>query len=79
MQGTVRTQPLVRNEPVEVEKYPVEVQDFRENIEDLWNLWNMTRAKSVKKNEKIKTCNQLDLEKIRILTNYAQKSPWSLV
>ena len=37
MQGTVRTQPLVTNEPVEVEKYPVEVQDLRKNIEDLWN------------------------------------------
>ena len=51
--------PLVTDEPVEFEKYPVEVQDFREITHHLRGIY---RIFLVKNNGKITTCNRLDLE-----------------
>jgi hypothetical protein len=41
----------------------------------LKNLWNMPQTN--KENQKITTCNWLELEINRISTNYAQKSSWA--
>jgi hypothetical protein len=60
-------QPLVTDEPVEVEKQPIEVQDFGEEYRSfLRNLWNILQISQGNLEHKFTTCNQLDLETLGI-------------
>jgi hypothetical protein len=45
----------------------------------VWEEIMKTYRKSIKKNQKATSCNWLDLETLKILTDYAQKSPWLLL
>ena len=56
--------PLVTDDPVEFEKYAVEVQDFSMMTEHLREIHGI-HLKLVKKNRKIPTCNWLALETLR--------------
>jgi hypothetical protein len=53
--------PLVTNEPVEFEKQPVEVQDFREFTDHFRGIYRIY-LKLMKEHRKMSTCNRLDLE-----------------
>ena len=60
--------PLVSEELVEFEKWLVEAQDFRKLIDPFRrNLWNMLQIH--KGNQKITTCNSLDLETLEHSTS----------
>lgn len=48
---------------------PVEGQDFRNITDDLRGIYGIC-LELLKKNRKIATCNRLDLELTRILTEY---------
>ena len=52
---------VVTNELVELEKYLVDVLDFMENIHHFREIYGIY-LKLPKKNQKITTCNWLDLE-----------------
>ena len=52
---------VVTNEPIEVGKSPVEVEDFRKKTEHFRGI-NRIYLKVMKKTQKVSTCNQLDLE-----------------
>ena len=55
-------QPLVTTEPVEFEKWSVEVQGFSKNYSSFQtNMWNILKILN-DKIRKITTCNRLDLE-----------------
>jgi hypothetical protein len=51
---------LVTNEPVEVEKYPVEVQDCRKITHHFRGI-DSIYPNSMKENRRMSTCNRLDL------------------
>ena len=67
---------LVTNEPFEFENKPVEIQDYRK-ITDYFEEYGI-HPNLKKKNWMMWTCNRLDLQTLRISTDYAQKSPRSL-
>ena len=52
--------PLVTDEPAEFGKLPVEVQDLRKIIDDFRGVYEIYLT-LIKKNQKISTCNQLDV------------------
>ena len=52
---------LVTDEPVEFEKQPVRVQDFRK-ITDLFRGIYRIYSNLIKENRRMSTCNRLDLE-----------------
>ena len=54
-------QPLVIDEPVEFEKWPVKVQDFMKTTHRFRGICKIY-LKLIKKNRDITTCNRLDLE-----------------
>jgi hypothetical protein len=49
---------LVTNEPVEFEKLPVEVQDYRKKYGRIYRIY----PNSIKENRRMSTCNRLDLQ-----------------
>ena len=49
---------LVTDEPVELEKYPVEFEKIMDSYREISKLCLI----SIKENQKITTCNRLDLE-----------------
>jgi hypothetical protein len=59
MNGKNRT--LVADEPIEVEKITLEVQDFRKIIDHVRGIYRI-HLKLIEKNQKITTHNRLDLE-----------------
>ena len=66
---------LVAVEPVEFEKLPVEVQDWRKFTDHFRGIYRIY-IQLMKKNRKLSTCNRLDLKTLaRILTSYAQIPP----
>ena len=52
---------LVTYEPVEFEKWPIEVQDFMKMI-DHYRGMNKIYLDLIKENRRMSTCNQLDLQ-----------------
>lgn len=54
-------QSVVTDEPVELEKTVVDVQDFRRNIDHFRRICGIN-LKQTNKNQKMSTCDQLDLE-----------------
>jgi hypothetical protein len=69
---------LVTNEPIEFEKYLVEVQDCRKNCRSFQkNLKNIPQFK--KGNPKDVNMQPVGLANTRISTNYAQNPPQSLL
>ena len=52
---------LVTDEPAEFEKFLVDVQDFRKGPDRFRGIYCL-HLKLMKKNQKMSTCNQLDLE-----------------
>ena len=71
--------PLVTDELAEFEKKAVEVQDFRK-ITDPFRGVHRTFLHSTKKNRKMSTCNPVGrLGNTWILTDFAQKSPQTLI
>jgi hypothetical protein len=52
---------LVTNEPVEFEKYPVEVQDCRKVTDCFRGIYRI-HPNSIKENQRMSTCNRLDLQ-----------------
>ena len=62
--------PLVTDEPIDFEKYPVGSSRLQENY---WrfkrNLWSITHIK--------KTCNQLDLETLGFQPIMPKRTPWT--
>ena len=53
---------LVTDDPVEIEKQPVEVQDFRKSIRCFKRIHRLYLKLITKTPRKMSTCNQLDLE-----------------
>jgi hypothetical protein len=59
-----RTKHLVTDEPVEIEKSLVEVQDFRKINKFSREIYGIY-LKPIKKTRKVSTCNQLDLKTLK--------------
>ena len=72
--GLGKNRRLVIDEPVELEKWPVEVQDFRKSPIILEESVEYTSNEWQQQNRKMSTCNRLDLESLGFWpTLYAQK------
>jgi hypothetical protein len=59
-----RTKHLVTDEPVEIEKSLVEVQDFRKINKFSREIYGIY-LKPIKKTRKVSTCNRLDLKTLK--------------
>ena len=68
---------LVTDVPVEFE-FEFKSKDFKKITHQFRGIYRILYPNFMKGNRKVSTCNLLDLEKIRIPTDYAQKSPWTL-
>ena len=67
-------QQLVADKPVEFEEKPVEVQDCRKITHHFREIYTIC-PNLMKENRGMSTCNRLDLQTLKISTDYAQKSP----
>ena len=63
-----RTKHLVTDEPLEIEKSLVEVQDFRKINNCSRGIYGIC-LKPIKKTQKVSTCNRLDLKTLQTLDN----------
>ena len=78
-QGSGENRQLVTDEPVEFEKWPVEVEDCMKIIDYFRGIYRIYPSLT-KENRRMSTCNRLDLQThTRISTDYAQKFPRSLL
>ena len=55
---------LVTDEPVEFEIKPFEVGDFRRITDHFRGIYRRIYSKGMKQNQKMSTCNRLDLESL---------------
>ena len=62
---------VITNEPIEFEKYPVEVQDFNKITDHFRKIYGIYVEFSIEK--------QLELETLRFSTDCVQKSPRTLI
>ena len=68
---------LVTDEPIEFEKWLVEVQDFM-TITDHFRGIYIINPNLIKKNWKMSTVQPVGLENTTISNEYAQNPPWTL-
>ena len=70
--------PMIGENRQLVTNEPVEVQDCRKITDYFRGIYRIS-PRLIKENQRMSTCNRLDLQTTRISTGYAQKSPRSLI